>query len=78
VFSNLLCEPPKKGLLFACPFVFLFQVSEPSKTKGIMFTHLCAYRLMCGFSFSSFLLRILYCVSYNNMVSTLIYINTCE
>jgi len=54
------------------------RVSGPSKTKGIMFTHLCAYCLMCGFSFSSFLLRILYCVSYNNMVSTLIYINTCE
>ena len=36
VFSNLLCEPPKKGLLFVCPFVFLFKYLT-LKNKGIIF-----------------------------------------
>jgi hypothetical protein len=43
--------------MFACPFVFLFKCLNLQK-QGHNITHLCAYCLMCGFSFS-FLLKLM-------------------
>ena len=65
VFSHLLCEPQEIRAYVCLPICVSFQVCEPSKTsEGHNVTHVCAYCLMCGFSFSLLLklmaLRLVY------------------
>jgi hypothetical protein len=67
-------EPQEIRVSACLPICVSFSSVWTLKNKGIMFAHLCAHCLMCGFSFSSstcffyhfdvlFLLRILYVVT---------------